>query len=477
MDVSISKVFSTFRGKRSIVIDNFKLRESNILQNGCIRFRCTVRKCGYTVLTDESCKRVLIESAVMHTDHKKYSDEDIAKQEFKVSLKRKATESVSEKPSKMIRKAVQNSEELCAFNNKELPGLRKMINKARKKRLPAPIPKSHKEAVEQLYNLQEKITVRVKNGVKEQFCFVNDEKNMIIFTCAANLTLLQESDDVFGDGTFSYAPKFFLQLYTIHVCKNGFYVPVAFSFLCKKDAQTYVLMWTELQKLSVRLTGKTFKITFFYADFEKACHNAVKIAFIDVVLFCCGFHLGQSWFRHIQSNKVLLREYNDVTSKIGKWLKYFFGLSFLPPCEVLSGYEDLMSIKPEGAPTDFSDYVLDNYILFAQFPPELWARVPSAQPRTTNGPESYHSNYNAEFYHPHPSIHDVTQVLTEIQVESFTKILSISLNQQNKPRQAVASRLETGEKLWRDYEAGPRTRERRLQYIKEMGYLNQAKKI
>ena len=61
-----------------------------------------MRKCAYTVLTDDSCKCVLEGSKVEHFNHKKYSDEDIAKQQFKVAIKRKAVDNVTKKPSKIV---------------------------------------------------------------------------------------------------------------------------------------------------------------------------------------------------------------------------------------------------------------------------------------------------------------------------------------------------------------------------------------
>jgi len=37
----------------------------------------------------------------------------------------------------------------------------------------------------------------------------------------------------------------------------------------------------------------------------------------------------------------------------------------------------------------------------AKFPPSLWAKELIDEPRTTNGVESFQSNYNSQFYHPH----------------------------------------------------------------------------
>ena len=63
---------------------------------------------------------------------------------------------------------------------------------------------------------------------------------------------------------------------------------------------------------------------------------------------------------------------------------------------------NLMSIAPPNM-TDFSDYILDNYISEdSQFPSFTWTEESKTYPRTTNSPESFHSNYNQQFYEQHP---------------------------------------------------------------------------
>lgn len=47
---------------------------------------------------------------------------------------------------------------------------------------------------------------------------------------------------------------------------------------------------------------------------------------------------------------------------------------------------------------------------------------------TTNGPESFHSHYNSQFYTPHPNIFQVIDVLKDFQVQTMLKISSISNN-------------------------------------------------
>lgn len=88
---------------------------------------------------------------------------------------------------------------------------------ARMKKIPT-LPKNIVEAIEQMYNHSTKL--KLSNG--EQFCYMKTTDSIPIFTCTSNLKLLSDSSHVFADGTFSYAPKFFLQMYTVHVWKMNF---------------------------------------------------------------------------------------------------------------------------------------------------------------------------------------------------------------------------------------------------------------
>ena len=184
-------------------------------------------------------------------------------------------------------------------------------------------------------------------------------------------------------------------------------------------------------------------------------------------------------------DKELLREYNSQ-SETGKWLKHFFGLSLLPPDEVLDGFIDLASLAPpnNSAAQDFMNYVQDNYVVMATFPPELWASPPSFDPKSTNGAESFHAGYNAEFYNPHPCLEDVIQVLVEIQAETRSKLASINRNMVNPMKPATTKRIDHAISQWNLYQAGKQAakdeleiQKLRLHYIKEMGYLYQGKKL
>lgn len=83
----------------------------------------------------------------------------------------------------------------------------------------------------------------------EQFIYFSGGNSVVLFTCSDNFNALCDAQHIFGDGTFSYCPKLFTQLYTIHLYINYYYVPVVFCFLKDKKTLTYITMWETLQKL------------------------------------------------------------------------------------------------------------------------------------------------------------------------------------------------------------------------------------
>lgn len=282
-----------------------------------------------------------------------------------------------------------------------------------------------------------------------------------------NLEAISNAEHVFGDGTFTYAPKFFMQLYTLHIYKNNFYIPLVYCFLRNKQTSSYLMLWNMLEKLCLQLTNKPLQINVFHVDFEKAAHNAVLEKFPNCVIVCCNFHLGQSWYRRIQQNKLLLKEYLNKSSEVGTWLKCFFGLSYLPPNEISDGFTDLLSIAPTNMFTEFTDYILENYILpDSAFPPVMWASAPSNNPKTTNGVESFHRHYNSQFYSPHPNMYLVIDTVLQIQTESELKLNSIKKNIINVQRKDTIEKINFLDKCFRQL---CNKSINRLEYLKQIG--------
>jgi len=53
----------------------------------------------------------------------------------------------------------------------------------------------------------------------------------------------------------------------------------------------------------------------------------------------------------------------------------------------------------------------------------------------TDGPESFHMQYNSQFYTSHPSTFQIINILLGIQTETYLKINSIKRNEKNKLRE------------------------------------------
>ena len=88
-----------------------------------------------------------------------------------------------------------------------------------RRKLQPNLPASMNETIDQLssYDLQSSSGERMLHDV-------NPEDNIFMFTTESNLKFLCGDIPVFGDGTFTYCPRYFYQLYTLHGYKNGQYV-------------------------------------------------------------------------------------------------------------------------------------------------------------------------------------------------------------------------------------------------------------
>lgn len=280
----------------------------------------------------------------------------------------------------------------------DISNYRQHIYRKRRKVLPV-LPKSYDEAISQLISQETILTFK-----KEQFLYINDNK-VVSLTCKTNLkTLCDNSELILADGTFRYCPRYFYQLYTIHIYKNGLYLPLAYYFLTGKTTNDYIEMWQSLINLC-NSNNLVFEPKSIRVDFEKSAHLAIQHCFPLCDIYGCRFHLGQAWYRKLNQDFPALRNEYKANTEVGKWIKYFFGLSFISPEEVSDQFCELIEIAPNSDVLHFSDYIYDNYIQEnCLFPPEMWAEIPSTFPKTTNGPEAFHSHYNAQFYSTHPSI-------------------------------------------------------------------------
>ncbi|KAL4135482.1 hypothetical protein QTP88_007088 [Uroleucon formosanum] len=147
-----------------------------------------------------------------------------------------------------------------------------------------------------------------------------------------------------------------------------------------------------------------------------AIHTAIKDVWPTTNLKACRFHLGQAWFRKMQSLG-LAKPYMKP-GEMSEYLKLFFGLPFLRPDEVDDCFvTDIMALLPPNNSklNAFTDYILEVYVREdSRYPPSLWAECSSSITRITNACESFHSKLNSMFYHSHPNTFIFVDALNEI---------------------------------------------------------------
>jgi MULE transposase domain len=145
------------------------------------------------------------------------------------------------------------------------------------------------------------------DGVVEQFLMYDSGNDllpgrMLIFATRTGLQLLSRSSEWFSDGTFSTAPVFFEQLYTIHVVQYNAVLPVVYALLPNKSRATYVKMLQQLKNLQPGLQPQ-----FLMTDFEQAALQAFELEFAGIAKTGCFFHLSQCVWRKVQSEGLKVR--------------------------------------------------------------------------------------------------------------------------------------------------------------------------
>ena len=119
------------------------------------------------------------------------------------------------------------------------------------------------------------------------------------------------------DGTFSYYPKYFYQLFTFLTVNNSHYIPLVFFLLPIKETKTYEQAFNSLIEVCKSKFFIHFQPKICIVDFEQSIHKAVLTVWLNIILRGCRFHLSRLWFRKIQ-NLGLSTEYKNHSNVIGK---------------------------------------------------------------------------------------------------------------------------------------------------------------
>ena len=195
------------KGKTLIVVDGFKFRFHKSLAQNIQRWACIQKTCKSFLKLDEQSN--IMPSSVLEHNHLKDDSHLLDRQKISNSLKRKALDDISTRPSKLLHAELRLPNAPKLYVN-DVTLIRKNIGRCRLTNLPQ-IPKTIDEFHDALNAMP------IETNEKENFLLVNDAvTNIVCFSTKTNLETLCSVENIFADGTFYSCPKPFEQLFTIH---------------------------------------------------------------------------------------------------------------------------------------------------------------------------------------------------------------------------------------------------------------------
>ena len=240
--------FVTRKGATGILLQGFKFRKDH-QTSVSINWRC--------------CNKL------HQHNHPKCDSRELDLNDVRSACKRKAVDQPTARASKII------CTETKRFQNITIKDMHSIANSIYRERAKL-MPKLPKERADIFRVLETYLPEESNLSV-----LVNDpDTQIIMISCEENLTHLQSCSEAYADGTFKYAPKFFLQLYTIHAYKNGQYAPCVFFLLPDKKEKTYEDMFRHLINI-YRERNLDLQFDAIHVDLESSVHVAIKAVFQD----------------------------------------------------------------------------------------------------------------------------------------------------------------------------------------------------
>lgn len=224
-------VFSE-RKNKLILYNNFKFyNKAYVKYLDCNKWQCVNKKCTAKLYVDRDMKIIVKDNSIHN--HEAEPESVINKKSFSNQLKRKS-ENELERPSKIINKGIQNfPDQSKLFTITDVCNIYQCLYRSRRSSYPA-YPKNLPGVIEIMKN-RKIITIENEDFLLE----VDSVNNILFFSTTSNLQCLCSSDKIFVYGTFYSCPKYFYQLFTVHVFKNGHYVPLSYLLLSDKSTNTY----------------------------------------------------------------------------------------------------------------------------------------------------------------------------------------------------------------------------------------------
>ena len=395
---------TTEKGQRKLIRNGYIYVFQKSLADDVSSWECVLRRKGQC---KAGVKLTVTDDFIAQTNEHTHPPSEITCEVSKIKcyIKRRATDTM-DTSQQILGAEVTNISEGAAVNLPSMENLRRNIHRTREDRNAPPLP-INRAAIPALPN-EFQLT---SNG--DPFLIfdsgVGDLNRIFIFASPQGLQLLSNSQHWYADGTFKVCPELFFQLYTVHAQQDGRIFPCIFSLLQNKTENTYTRFFTEV-------FNRTNAPNYILVDFEKSAINAINNVNPNVETKGWFYHLSANIWKHVQSLGMQDR-YNDE-QEFALHLRMISAVAFLPPNDVINGFDDLcVEIRNlyNGDVDDLLEYFEDTYIgRFRRNAPrrppmfsiDLWNmfhRSDDELPRTNNSVEGWHRAFQGHLSSCHPN--------------------------------------------------------------------------
>lgn len=227
---------------------------------------------------------------------------------------------------------------------------------------------------------------------------------ILMFASDENISVLQQCQDLYIDGTFRSVPKPYYQFLTVHGNFHGRVIPLVSVLMAGKTVGQYRQVLQSLKTKVRQTTGSSLKPKRIICDFEIAIISAIETELPRARICGCVFHFRQSLYRKLKELGLSQAYRQDQGFKAA--IAKFMSMGFLPLQLVRNNFtmfstsRSIVRLSRQyPALNQFITY-LDNTYIRGRFKPAVWnVYMRNRRNRTNNYVEgnSYTSTYLQSF--------------------------------------------------------------------------------
>ena len=269
-DLDNVRVFTTHKGNVGIQVGDARFIRKHEYPLYSV-FKCSVSKCNAI------CKTTPLHDVISVTNPCDHNHAKHATKWVRDSLRDKVLDLARNRPNDLPTDIVDDAIEAfdAYFSQTDYETLKRAINRDRPSNRPK-LPRDKNQVFEALKEAKGSPDLKGADMIKG----IDRASGVAMFYSDRNLALLNghSPKQIFGDGTFKYTSSYFYQMYSFHIYKNGYYIPVCHFLLPNKLGDSYIIVLEMLQK-ACRGLGFEIDIDMFTVDLEAGMVKAIKILF------------------------------------------------------------------------------------------------------------------------------------------------------------------------------------------------------